>query len=264
MSRHPGAGRDRWRRFGRHASIVGDPGLRRGDNQMNPALVAAKLALGPVLLPQAKWVRRTALRLPEAAGEREGVAGAGETKMRLLVVGDSSAAGVGVGTQAQALALPLASEIASRIRGGVAWQLVAQTGIASLEAIDLVRRSVVRPSDVAVVVLGVNDVTSQTSASRFIEQLERLAGLLQSQRLLFSGLPPMHLFSAVPQPLRWYLGQYAKGLDAALRAWCAAQGHGYCAADLSTDPRLLADDGYHPGPLLYPQWAARLAQEVAR
>jgi lysophospholipase L1-like esterase len=226
------------------------------------ALLAAKLALGPVLLPQARWVRRTALRLPEAAGPREGVVGEGEVKLRLLVVGDSSAAGVGVADQAQALALPLAKEVAARTCAAVAWQLVAQTGVNASEATELVQRSGTAPADVAVVVLGVNDVTSQTSAPRFVQQLERLVGLLRVHRAVFSGLPPMHLLTAVPQPLRWYLGQYARWLDSTLRDWCTAKGFGYCASDWSTDPGLLADDGYHPGPSLYPQWAARLAKEV--
>jgi lysophospholipase L1-like esterase len=230
---------------------------------MTAALVAAKLALGPVLLPQAKWVRRTALRLPEAAGPREGEAGEGAMKLRLLVVGDSSAAGVGVADQAQALALPLAREVALRLNGAVGWQLIAQSGLASQEVIALVRGSNLQPADVAVVVVGVNDVTSQVSPSTFVERLSQLAQLLPVQRLVFSGLPPMHLFSAVPQPLRWYLGLCAKALDAAMRNWCTRNVHVYCASDLSTDPRMLADDGYHPGPLLYPQWAAHLAKAVA-
>lgn len=229
---------------------------------MTAALLAAKLALGPVLLPQARRVRRTALRLPEPAGPREGVIGQGDAQLRLLVVGDSSAAGVGVADQAQALALPLAKEVAARTGGPVAWQLVAQTGVNASEAIELVQRSGVAAADVAVIVLGVNDVTSQTSAPRFVQQLERLVALLRVRRAVFSGLPPMHLLTAMPQPLRWYLGNYARWLDSALRGWCAEKGFGYCASDWSTDPGLLAEDGYHPGPSLYPRWAARLAAAV--
>ena len=230
---------------------------------MSAALVAAKLALGPVLLPQAKWVRRTALRLPEAAGAREGETGAGEPKMRLLVVGDSSAAGVGVADQAQALASPLANQASQRIGGAVAWQLIAQTGIDSSGVIDLLMRSHFDRPDVAVIVLGVNDVTAQVSAPKFVENLGHIARTLGARKTVFAGLPPMHLLSAVPHPLRWYLGQYSKWLDGALRDWCEAQHLGYCASDWSTDPRMLAEDGYHPGPALYPQWAARLAEIVA-
>jgi len=227
------------------------------------ALVAAKIALGPVLLPQAKWVRRTALRLPEAAGAREGVVGKGRPQMRLLVVGDSSAAGVGVADQAQALALPLASQVSERIGGAVAWQLIAQTGVNSAEAIELVKRTSFDSPDAVVIVLGVNDVTSQTSASRFIANLEHLLKLVGARKAVFSGLPPMHLLSAMPQPLRWYLGKYSAWLDSALRNWCNEQDLGYCGSGWSTDANMLAKDGYHPGPALYPQWGKRLAEVIA-
>ncbi|HEY0887682.1 MAG TPA: SGNH/GDSL hydrolase family protein, partial [Ramlibacter sp.] len=83
-------------------------------------LLAAKLALGPVLLRQGRAVRRTALRLPEPPGPRQGVAGEGELRLRLLVVGDSSAAGVGLQHQSQALALPLAQLLSRRLEGAVA------------------------------------------------------------------------------------------------------------------------------------------------
>src|SRR5437763_5111177 len=101
---------------------------------MHAALLAAKLALGPLLLPQARWLRSNALRLPEAAGPREGVVGEGEVTLRVLVVGDSAAAGVGVADQAQALALPLAHRLQEQLGGAVAWQLLARTGVNTREA----------------------------------------------------------------------------------------------------------------------------------
>jgi lysophospholipase L1-like esterase len=235
---------------------------------MNAAagLLAARFALGPLLLPQSRWLRRNALRLPEAAGPREGEVGEGEPLLRLLVVGDSSAAGVGVADQAQALALPLARCLADRLGAKVAWQLVAQTGINTAEARELVRRSSLRPADLVVTALGVNDVSSQTSADRFIHQTDLLWSELQQRTgarwAVFSGLPPMHILRAVPHPLRWYLGRYAAWLDGAVQEWTGERGLGYCALQWSTDPAVLADDGFHPGPRLYPQWAHRLAAIV--
>jgi lysophospholipase L1-like esterase len=235
---------------------------------MNAAagLLAAKFALGPLLLPQSRWLKRNALRLPEAAGPRDGEVGEGEPVLRLLVVGDSSAAGVGVADQAQALALPLATCLATGLNAKVAWQLVAQTGIDTAEARALVQRSGVRPADVVVTALGVNDVSSQTSADRFIHQTDLLWSELQQRTgarwAVFSGLPPMHILRAVPHPLRWYLGRYAAWLDAAVREWTGERRLGYCALQWTTDPDVLADDGFHPGPRLYPQWAQRLAQII--
>jgi lysophospholipase L1-like esterase len=226
-------------------------------------LLAAKLALGPVLLPQAVWVRRTAQRLPEAPGPREGVAGHGPRKLNLLVVGDSSAAGVGLADQSQALALPLADALAQRLKGEVAWQLIARTGVNTSEARALLALSPLPPADVVVTALGVNDVSSQVPRDEFLAQTAGLWSDLRQRSgarwAVLSGLPPMHMLTAVPHPLRWYLGRYAALLDSALRDWTGREGLGYCTLRWTTDPAFLAQDGFHPGPALYPQWAQRLA-----
>ncbi|HEX3139841.1 MAG TPA: SGNH/GDSL hydrolase family protein, partial [Rhizobacter sp.] len=55
---------------------------------MSPWLLTlTKIALLPVLLWQGRQVRRSALRLPEAEGPREGVAGSGKVCLRVLIVG---------------------------------------------------------------------------------------------------------------------------------------------------------------------------------
>jgi lysophospholipase L1-like esterase len=235
---------------------------------MNPSLIAAKLALGPVLLPQARWLKRTALRLPEAAGPRDGVEGEGATQLRLLVVGDSSAAGVGVADQAQALAMPLAQQLARRLGGAVSWQLAAQSGINTAQARDWIARVPLQKADVIVTALGVNDVSSQTSAKRFVHDTSSLWSDLRKHTCarwgVVSGLPPMHMLSAVPHPLRWYLGRYSAWLDGAVREWAAQQRLGYLALQWASDPAHLAEDGFHPGPALYPQWAERLAELIVQ
>lgn len=228
-------------------------------------LLAARFALGPLLLRQAGAVRRTALRLPEAAGPREGVVGAGVPRLRLLVVGDSSAAGVGVPTQADALALPLATLLAREF-GSVAWQLVAESGLTTACARALLARTRLEPADVVVTALGVNDVTAQLSAGSFISHTSQLWSDLRERTgarwAVLSGLPPMGRLTAVPQPLRWYLGRYSAGFDAALAQWTQRQSLGYCALGWTDDPAFLAHDGFHPGPALYPQWAARLEDAI--
>lgn len=230
---------------------------------MTASLLAAKLALGPILLPQAHWLRLTALRMPEPEGPREGTVGAGAPAARVLVLGDSSAAGVGVADQAQALALPLAHGLHERLGAAVGWQLVAKTGVNASQAHAMLASAPLHPAGVAVVALGVNDVSSQTSAGRFTGQMEQLweelRGRTGARWAVFCGLPPMHMLPAVPRPLRWYLGRYADWLDDALVDWTQSRGLGYCGLRWASDPAALALDGFHPGPRLYPQWARRLA-----
>ena len=230
---------------------------------MSVGLFAAKLALGPVLLPQARWLRRTALRLPEAAGPRQGQIGEGDPVLRLLVVGDSAAAGVGVADQGQALATQLARALSAALHGSIAWQLVAQSGVNTAECRALAARSNLQQADVVVTVLGVNDVSSQTTASHFARGLSLLWTDLRqragARRAVICGVPPMHLFPAIPQPLRWYLGRYAAWLDRAAQRWTEQEGLGFCPVDWEAKDGFVAADGFHPGAALYPEWARRLA-----
>ena len=88
--------------------------------------LTAKLALAPVLVAQGLNLRRTAPRLPEPPGPREGNVGRGPAQ-KLLVTGDSSAAGVGVAHQSRALAAPLARYLAEEAGRRVHWRLIARS-----------------------------------------------------------------------------------------------------------------------------------------
>ncbi len=66
--------------------------------------LALKLMLAPLLVAQAVATRRRAPLLPEAQGRARRRVGGGADALRLLIAGDSSAAGVGVARQDQALA----------------------------------------------------------------------------------------------------------------------------------------------------------------
>ncbi|WP_050468989.1 SGNH/GDSL hydrolase family protein [Herbaspirillum chlorophenolicum] len=235
-------------------------------------LTFAKILLGPVLLAQAKWLRKTALRLPEAEGPRTGMEApdmppaAPAEPLRLLVVGDSSAAGVGVDRQERALALPLARHLAQRSGRTVQWQLVAKSGVNSLEALDLLAQHEIGPAAVLVVALGTNDVTSQMPPQRYIANLRLLVERLMAQagveHIVFAGLPPLHNLPAAPQPLRWYLGRYARKLDHALRAWIAREPMlRYCSLQWAL-PHEMAIDKFHPGLGQYAQWARMTAEII--
>jgi hypothetical protein len=107
-----------------------------------------KLALSPLLVAQALRTRARVPRLPEAVGPREGVAGSGGPLLRLLIAGDSSAAGVGVRKQDDALARPLSRELARRCRAEVHWRLVARAGVTSEQAWALLEEAMPEVADI--------------------------------------------------------------------------------------------------------------------
>ncbi len=57
-----------------------------------------QLALGPLLLAQGLYVRKTISKLPEPQGDRAGICGSGR-ELHMLILGDSAAAGVGAASQ---------------------------------------------------------------------------------------------------------------------------------------------------------------------
>jgi len=231
-----------------------------------------KIALAPVLVAQGRWVRARALRLPEAAGPRQGMAGRGRPRWRLLVLGDSSGAGVGVAHQRQALAQPLAEALARRLGVPIGWQLVATTGHTTADALQALRHATLQPADLLVTALGVNDTVGQVSVRRWLAQLDELVALATQRagvRLtLHSGLPPMHRFPLLPQPLRAVLGGDARRLDRALQVHVAGRPDRLHVPLPEVGGPLheggwVAEDGFHPGPRGYQAWAHGLAEVAA-
>jgi lysophospholipase L1-like esterase len=224
----------------------------------------ATVVLGPILLAQGRYVRRVTPRLPEAPGPREGVLGSG-APLRLLIAGDSAAAGVGAASQAQALSGRLAAALAGDYR--VEWRLVARTGIGVRELVDVLEAEPARPFDVAVTSIGVNDVTAGTSVERWVALQGELVRSLESRfgvaQALLSSVPPMHRFPALPQPLRWYLGGRASRLNGALAEWARERRDcEFVPVEFPLEPGLIATDGFHPGPAGYAEWARHLAQRI--
>ncbi|MEW2918820.1 SGNH/GDSL hydrolase family protein [Ruegeria sp. ANG10] len=220
-----------------------------------------RVPLLPVLAVQGLSVRRNAQLLSEPIGPRQGRDGRGP-RLRLLIAGDSSAAGVGAGTQAQALSGHLVSRLASHYT--VEWRLEATTGHTTQDTIDRLR-GLSGQFDMAVTALGVNDVTRGVTCKRFVDRqtqlLKLLTGPLGVRRLVVTGVPQMNRFPALPQPLAWVLGHQARRLDQGLRQVAARFPHAqHLTLDLPDDPALVAPDGYHPSPKTYAIWADEAAR----
>ena len=231
--------------------------------------VAARFALGPMLLAQANALRASALQLPEAAGARSGSVGSGDIVLRLLVTGDSSAAGVGVLTQDEAVALPLARHLARHIAAGVRWQLIAQSGLTSEDILEQLKSSVVDPCDLAVVICGVNDITHQRAIRNSLRVREHIVDWLRChcrvRHVVFPALPEMEKFPSLKNPLAWYAGQLSRRNNRAQARWAATRAHiSHAQMNGIADSRLFAEDGYHPGPVLYARVAERLAEHIMK
>ena len=245
------------------------------------------ILLAPIYLYQGNKIKRSTVRLPEATGERHGhvlLHDDTQTKttgdldaLTIMVVGDSSAAGVGVETQNDALmghllkALPSQAAVQQKF-AQIDWQLQATTGHTSFDAL---RRLYVLPKpansiDVMVVIVGVNDTTSNISEQRWQSQLNEIITIAKrkfaAKQIIFSCLPPMAHMPAIPAPLNEFIGAKADKLDKRLQRVCRESDCHYLLVDFKKAgfdaDKMFAIDGFHPNAAAYEYWGEQLAKQI--
>lgn len=223
------------------------------------------VGLGPLLWLQGKYVRKVTPVLPEPDGPREGVAGQGPV-LRLLIAGDSAAAGVGVHSQQEALCGQLVQRLSRRYC--VHWQLKAVSGLDSPGLEAMLTSEAAHAMDVVVLSVGVNDVTQLMAPDQWTQWQERLATLVRARYharvIIHSAVPPMHGFTALPQPLRWFMGRWALEMNRRLGHSLGDEDRWFFQWPATRDVSVgLAADGFHPGPHGYAAWAQGLSDLIA-
>ena len=222
------------------------------------------ILLLPVLMYQGQKVRDEVPRLPEAEGPREGSfmpGGEQQSPLRILILGDSAAAGVGVEQQQQALVGQVLSHLPEDLP--VSWRLLARNGL-KLKDIAQQLDDHDEQYDIVIVSAGVNDATSRTRRYQFLCELQNLSERLKRrhgvQHILYTAVPPMQVFPSLPQPLRWYLGQRAKRLNSLIRAHCNKYDYTQMMiVDFPFTAEYMASDGFHPSAEGYRLWGGRAA-----
>ena len=120
------------------------------------------------------------------------------------------------------------------------------------------------PADLVLLVFGVNDTTHLSSLAGWRRSLRTLSRALAARgaRVVFTGVPPIQHFSALPWLLRRLFGLRAALLDGELRRLSAREGAHYARLQLEFAEEYLARDGYHPSALGYRLWGEGLAEQL--
>lgn len=228
----------------------------------------------PILLWQGKHVRSKTLRLPPPKGSRRKTLNAisnEHSKLNVLVLGDSAAEGVGADLQDHALFGKLLDELSQKLNQPfLSGQLIAQTGHTITNIIyqlnDYIEQEkVLLNVDIVVISAGVNDVTTLTKLSHWKQRTNLLIHLLQTKlnakHIIFTAVPPMQYFPALPFPISTWLGLRASALNQALQKICHDMNDNnnqcidFLKLDLDFDPNYMAKDGFHPSEATYQAWA---------
>jgi lysophospholipase L1-like esterase len=220
-------------------------------------LVAALLS--PVLVRQGKRVRLAIPGLPDAALPWSGSL-EGDDPLRILVLGDSTAAGVGADTQEDALPGNLARVFAAELERGVTWRAIGENGAT---ARDLVTRFLddasTEPYDVIFLSVGANDTLMLRSPAAFRRDirtiLRRLRKVSPNALILVSCLPAFWQYLTLPNPLRFTLNLHAQHLEATARQFVKSEPGVIMSppAPQYTDG-FFAIDQFHPSANGYRQW----------
>ncbi len=227
----------------------------------------AIIPTGPVLYAQGRRLRRDTPRLPDAALPWRGEL-PGADPIRLLVLGDSTAAGVGADTQDEALPGNLARELQSTTGRGVTWRAIGENGADAHEFIERYLDEATNERwEIVFVSLGANDALGLRSRRAFARDirtiLSRVRETSPESTILMSSLPAFFRFELLPNPLRWNLYLHSRNLEDAARAVVTT----FPRAHMSPPPPpytegFFASDLFHPGPIGYRDWA-RFAIEDA-
>ncbi|MGQ8975463.1 SGNH/GDSL hydrolase family protein [Acinetobacter schindleri] len=230
-------------------------------------LKAATIALIPALVIQGNRVKKKTLRLPEPAGEREGLIGQGKP-LSILIVGDSAAAGVGVDHQEDALTGAILSQLQQDYQ--IRWKLQAKTGDTTSNVIRVLEKILAEHYDVVVTSVGVNDVTKLIPADVWIKKQQKLYQAIESrfspELIIAAGVPPMNMFPALPNPLAWLFGRYAKAMNSELEKFVSKKANmQWIEYDIKQYQALnleMAQDGFHPSKEVYTLWGQEVATKI--
>jgi lysophospholipase L1-like esterase len=222
----------------------------------------------PFVALQAVRVRRHAPRLVPADGPDTGVVGSGKP-LRLLAIGDSIIAGVGASTLDKALVGRTAEFLAASLGREVEWRAIGRSGISSSGVVaDLLPSLPVERVDVFLVSVGVNDVTSLTRTATWKRNLatllEALAQHSPESVVAIAGLPPLHVFPLLPQPLRAVIGFRGESLDRMAREVVAGYPQAmHVRVEFETHPDRFSSDGFHPSEASYIDFGRAMSEQLA-
>ncbi|WP_196139005.1 SGNH/GDSL hydrolase family protein [Aliikangiella sp. G2MR2-5] len=230
------------------------------------------LILSPWMLIQAVYVRIRTPRLPEPEGTRIFNPDGEGSSVRIIIVGDSAAAGVGVKVLSSALPGAISAAFEPQTIG---WALLASSGLTTKKTIQYLKQESTLLADEEVfyrlqgekeknscilVSLGVNDVIGWCSQKRWARFQAALVNELNRKfsptRIGLTLIPPLERFPALTWPLSWYLGVRAQNFNKVLERIVSQDEKLFLIKpNLEANFEHFASDGFHPGEKGYQLWA---------
>lgn len=229
-------------------------------------LLLTWLAL-PVYVWQGIGVRlRTERLLPPEGPLTGAIEGRGE-EIRLLVLGDSSAAGVGVDRTHDNLTAHLVRALAEGSGRPVTWRTAGFNSATSGQIRDLVVPNLERQAWTHIALsIGTNDVKNFHTLARFKREFGGLIYALRARfpdaAIFWSPALDMTSVPALPKPMNHLLEIRARAFNRLGAQLCAERGAAAVDRLADVSPEGFSRDGFHAGEAGYEYWAAHLAEAM--
>ena len=224
------------------------------------------LPFAPFLYLQGQYVRRKIGRLPDAGGETKGKSGAGgENSVKLLVLGESTAAGMGARTHETALGGQFARFLSAKIGKSVEWHVVGRSGITVKETIhELVPKIPDEKFDYVMLALCGNEVLKLRSPRTFRRDMKKLLAILQEKNadaiVFLTNAPAVRLSPVLPFTIKFVLGHLSALHDANAREFTAEMQRVFYFHQPTSVPEDFWADGIHPSEKGYAAWSKRMIE----
>ena len=223
------------------------------------------LPFAPFLYLQSRFVRRKVGRLPDAGGETKGQFENGAERVKLLVLGESTAAGVGARTHETALAGQFARLLGEKIGKSVEWQVVGRSGITVKETIhELVPKIPDEKFDYIMLALCGNEVLKLRSPRTFRRDMKKLLAILQEKNadttFFLTNAPAVRLSPVLPFPIKFVLGHLSALHDANAREFTGEMPKVFYFHQPTSVPEDFWADGIHPSEKGYTAWSKRMIE----
>ncbi|MEU6999596.1 SGNH/GDSL hydrolase family protein [Nonomuraea sp. NPDC046570] len=202
----------------------------------------------------------------------EGVYGAfSGPPVSLVMLGDSLSVGLGMTDPAKTPGVLIAYGLAAVAERPVRVSVVGKSGAPSAELALQVDRALKAKPDVAVIFVGANDVTTQTSPATAVRHLAKAVRRLREAgaEVIVGTCPDLGTVRPIGQPLRWVTRRWSRQLAAAQTvAVVEAGGRTVAFADLlgpefATNPtEMFGPDRFHPSDRGYAQAAYAVLPSV--
>jgi lysophospholipase L1-like esterase len=234
----------------------------------------AGAALVGLLREEARAARRTveARRAPADPPTGNGRYGNGRGKpIVLAVLGDSSAVGLGVHRAEQTPGVLIASALTELAERPVRLVRLAVSGSTSARLAAQVELALAEKPDVAVIMIGANDVTSRARPADSVRNLaEGVRALVAAGcQVVVGTCPDLGTIRPIRQPLRVLARRWSRQLAAAQTIAVVAEGGrtvslgSVLGPKFATDRELFSSDEFHPSAAGYAAAAAVLLPSVA-